>query len=93
MGTMTQAAESGEPKCSSRAPYLCGEAEGKACEYSFLARQMTRRPHTHTHTLRPTQTHREAFFPDSVLPAPTCFLLPPLLSPYCPLPTHREGKA
>lgn len=50
MGTMTQAAESREPKCSSRAPYLCGEAEGKACEYSFLARQMARRPHTHTHT-------------------------------------------
>lgn len=89
----TQAAEPREAKYSFRALPLRGRAEGKAWPARTLSLPDS---HTHTrmHTLIHIQTHTDSqrsLFPVSFPPTPASYLVF-LLSPYCRLPTHREGE-
>ena len=94
----TRAAEPKEPKYSFRTLPLHGRAEGKAwpARTLYLPDSHTH-SHTHTYACTHTQTHSDphthrgacspVFFP----PTPASSLVF-LLSPYCRLPTQREGE-
>ena len=94
----TQAAEPREAKYSFRALPLRGRAEGKAWPARTLSlpdshTHSCTHTHacTHSYTFRPMQTHRGACSPVSFPPTPASYLVF-LLSPYCRLPTRREGE-